>query len=132
MPGSGPMGSSLGNWEFDSQPNNNADCVPEENRLKFVDDLSLLEILNLISLGITSHNFVHQVPNDLPTHNQIVDNKRLLSQKYLDKINLWTENQQMVLSETKIKAMIINFTDNYQFHTRLQLKNRNVEIVDKI
>ena len=130
MPGSGPKGSSLGNWEFDSQTNHNADCVPAENRFRFVDDLSLLEILNLISLGITSHNIVHQVPNDLTT--QIVDSKRLLSQQYLDKINLWTENQQMLLSENKTKAMLVNFTDNHKFHTRLQLKGKNVEIVDKI
>ena len=41
MPGSGAMGSSLGNWEFDSQTNKNANCVPEKNRFKFVDDLSL-------------------------------------------------------------------------------------------
>ena len=28
--------------------------------------------------------------------------------------------------------MVINFTKNFQFHTRLQLKERNVEIVEKI
>ena len=37
-----------------------------------------------------------------------------------------------LLYETKTKAMKVNFTDNYQFHTRLQLKNLHVEIVDKI
>ena len=28
--------------------------------------------------------------------------------------------------------MIINYTDNYQFSTRLQLKGENIEIVDQI
>ena len=37
MPGSGAMGSTIGNWEFDSQTNHNADCVPVEDRFKFVD-----------------------------------------------------------------------------------------------
>ena len=32
MPGSGAMGSCLGNWEFDSQTNHSADCIPEEDR----------------------------------------------------------------------------------------------------
>ena len=32
MPGSGAMGSNIGNWEFDSQINHNADCVPTEDR----------------------------------------------------------------------------------------------------
>ena len=28
--------------------------------------------------------------------------------------------------------MIVNFTEKYQFHTRLQLKNQNVQVVDNI
>ena len=28
--------------------------------------------------------------------------------------------------------MIVNYTDNYQFHTRMKLKGQNVEIMDKI
>ena len=50
----------------------------------------------------------------------------------MDQINLWTENQQMILSENKTKSMILNFTKNFQFITLLQLKQKNVEIVDKI
>lgn len=73
-----------------------------------------------------------QVPNDLPEHGQFVDNLELKSQTYLNKINRWTENQQMILSEKKTKAMVINFTENFQFHTRLQLKGQNVEIVEKM
>ena len=30
------------------------------------------------------------------------------------------------------KAMIFNFTNNYQFSTRLNLKGTNIEIVDKM
>ena len=30
LPGGGAMGANLGNWEFLSQTNNNADCVPLE------------------------------------------------------------------------------------------------------
>ena len=35
LPGGGAMGASLGNWEFLSQTNDNADCVPEDDRFKF-------------------------------------------------------------------------------------------------
>ena len=38
----------------------------------------------------------------------------------------------MIISQKKTKAMIINFTDNYQFSTQLQLKGENIEIVDKM
>ena len=28
--------------------------------------------------------------------------------------------------------MLVNFTEKYQFHTRLQLRNRNIQVVDSI
>ena len=54
LPGGGAMGASLGNWEFLSQTNDNADCVPLDDRFKFVDDLTTLEIINLINIDISS------------------------------------------------------------------------------
>ena len=45
LPGGGAMGATLGIWEFLSQTNNNADCVPVEDRFKFVDDLTILEVI---------------------------------------------------------------------------------------
>ena len=132
QPGSGAQGASLGNWEFLSQTNNNADCVPEEDRYKYVDDLSILEIINLLNIGLSSHNFKDQVADDIPIHGQIIDNNNLLTQQYLNEINEWTINQKMLLNEKKTKSMIINFSHNYQFSTRLLLNNKNVEIVDQI
>ena len=132
MPGSGAMGSSIGNLEFDSQTNNNSDCVPEKDRFKFVDDLSVLEIINLLNIGLASHNFRQQIPNDIPTHGQIIPSSNLKSQTYIEEINRWTNNQQMIISEKKTKAMVINFTHNYQFQPRLTLNNQNIEVVDKI
>ena len=74
----------------------------------------------------------NQIPSDVPTHGQFVNSDNLKSQQYLNQINEWTENHKMIISQKKTKAMIINFTDNYQFTTRLQLKGENIEIVDKM
>ena len=38
----------------------------------------------------------------------------------------------MLLNEKKTKSMIINFSNNYQFSTRLLLNDKNVEIVDSM
>ena len=38
----------------------------------------------------------------------------------------------MQISEKKTKAMIFNFTEKYQFTTRLNLKENNIEIVDEM
>ena len=126
------MGASLGNWEFLSQTNDSADCVPEDDRFKFVDDLTTLEIINLLTIGLSSFFMKRQVPSDIPVHGQFIEGEKLKSQNYLNQINEWTDNHKMIISEKKTKAMVFKFTDNYQFTTRLDLKGSNVEIVDKM
>ena len=132
LPGGGAMGANLGNWEFLSQTNNSADCVPLEDRFKFVDDLSTLEIINLLTIGMSSFNMKHQVPSDIPIHGQYIPASNLESQNYLNAINEWTDKQKMIISEKKTKAMIFNFTQNHQFTTRLEVKDHTIEIVDKM
>ena len=61
--GSGPQGSTIGLLEYLAQSNNNANCVDVEKRFKFIDDLTILEIVNLMTIGISSYNSKSQVPN---------------------------------------------------------------------
>ena len=132
QPGSGAQGASLGNHEFISQTNHNTDSVPIEDRFKYVDDLTTLEIINLLSAGLSSYNYKNHVPSDVPTDGFFMNNNNLKSQYYLDNINRWTVNQKMVINSTKTKAMIINFTKNYQLTTRMKLNEKNMELVDKM
>ena len=37
--------------------------------------------------------------------------------------------QKMLINQKKTKTMIFNFTDNYQFTTRLSLNQENIEVV---
>lgn len=132
MPGSGAMGATLGILEFLSQTNKNADFIPIQYQYKFVDDLSTLEIINLVNIGMSSLNVKYQVPSDLPIHGQYISSTNLKSQEYLNKLNEWSENHQMIISQEKTKARIFNFTDKYKFTTRLSLKNKNIEITDQM
>ena len=132
QPGSGAQGANLGNQEFISQTNNNALSVLVSDQYKFVDDLTTLEKINLLSVGLASHNTRLQVPSDVPAHGQIVTNQNLKTQSYIDSISSWTSNQKMVLNEAKTKAMIVNFTKKHQFSTRLTLNNKTVEVVDSM
>ena len=52
LPGGGPQGSTTGLLEYKSQTNNNCDFIPQENRYKWVDDLSVLDKINLITAGL--------------------------------------------------------------------------------
>ena len=101
--GGGPQGATIGILEYLAQSNNSADCVSEEDRFKFIADLSILEIISLINIGLSSFNNKGQVPSDIPSHNQFIPPQNLESQKWLDNINEWTINQKMLVNEKKPK-----------------------------
>ena len=94
--------------------------------------MTVLEVINLLSIGIASHKLKLQVPNDIPEYGQIIPPEHLKSQKYIEDISQWTPKQEMIISEAKTKSMIVYFTNIYRFQTRLKLKNMNIEVVDKI
>ena len=129
--GGGPAGGTLGILEYLSQSNNNADCVSEEDRFKFMDDLTALEIVNLLSIGLASYNVKFQVPSDISQCNQFIPANNLQSQMYLDQLSKWTKEQKGKINEKKSKVMIFNFTNDHQFSTRLTLEGQVLEIVDE-
>ena len=127
--GGGPQGSTFGIWEYLSQSNDNADCIEESERFKFVDDLSFLEIIYLLNVGLATYNVRQHVPSNIPCHNQIIPAEHLKSQEQLKIINNWTKKKKMKLNEKKTKSMIFNFTKKYQFTTQLKVNEKPVEIV---
>lgn len=103
--------------------------ISESDRFRFLDDLSILEIINLLTVGISSFNIKQQVLNDLPSHNQYIPPHNLKSQEWLDEINIWTVNKKMKVNEAKPKNMIFNFTQKYQFSTRLSINDKPIEVI---
>ena len=131
LPGGGPQGCSMGIWEYLSLSSDSCDFVDPSDRYKWVDDLSLLEIVNLVTIGLSSYNFLHHVASDVGIDQYFIDPNNLKSQTYLNKISTWTENKKMKLNEDKTKIMIFNATDNYQFTTRLSVNNHSLEIINE-
>ena len=129
--GGGPQGATLGILEYLSQSNNNADCVSPEDRFKFIDDLTVLEIVNLLTIGISSFNIKNQVPSDILDNNQYIPPGNLKSQEYLKWIDVWTKNQKMKINSKKTKTMIFNFSKNHKFSTRLEFGGETLEIVNE-
>ena len=127
--GGGPQGATLGILEYLSQSNDNADLVSEDFCFEFVDDLSVLEIVDLLTVGLTSYNLKLHVPSDIDVHNQYIPANNLKSQTWLDEINQWTVKQKMLINEKKTKNLIFNFTDKYQFSTRLTINNQLIEVL---
>jgi hypothetical protein len=129
LPGGGPQGSSVGGLEFESQSNNNTNFLTPNDKFKFVDDLSLLEIINLIAVGLSSYNFTQHVASDIGVDQLYLPSQNVLSQSYMDRICDWTESKKMLLNEDKSKIMIFNFTKNFQFSTRVLLNDKILEII---
>ena len=129
LKGGGPQGSTFGIWKYLSQSNDNANCIEESERFKFVDDLTFLEVIYLLNVGIASYNVKQHVPSNIPTHNQIIPSKNLKSQHNLNVINEWTKKKKMKLNVKKTKNMIFNFTKKNQFTTSLSVDDQSVEVV---
>ena len=64
--GGGPQGGNSGILEYISLTRGNLDFLANEEAFKFVDDASFLQILNLLSVGLSSINAKMKVPSDLP------------------------------------------------------------------
>ena len=88
-------------------------------RFKFVDDLTVLEKINLLTIGLASFNCKQNVPSDIHTYNTIIPASQLESQRHLNNIQEWTQKQKMILNQKKTKVMIFNSTER-QFTTRLE------------
>ena len=126
--GGGPQGSTLGLIEYDSQSNDNTDFLHKDDKYKFVDNLSVLVLINLITAGLASYNFREHVASDgidqlfLPTEN-------VPAQKYMDNISRWTEKNKMQLNEKKSNLMVFIYTRDYQFATRVTLNNSFLDVL---
>ena len=129
LPGGGPQGCTFGLLEYKSNTNNSADHVPVNMRFKFVDDLSMLEKLNLILCGLSSYNFHNHVASDIGIHQKYLPTENFQSQSYLAKIENWTTENKMKLNVKKSKIMLFNFTEDYQFSTRLYMENNLLDII---
>ena len=131
LPGGGAQGGQLGQTEYLSQSNDNADFLSNEEKFKFIDDLSILEMINLVMSGISTYNFKNHVASDIGAHGQYLPGENIQSQIYLDNIKQWTDDRKMALNSSKTKYMVVNFTKKFQFSTRIMLDDRLLEEVQE-
>ena len=129
--GSGPQGSTIGLLEYLAQSNNNADTVGEEERFKFLDDLSILEVVNLLTIGISTYDFKQHVASDIPEGSGFVEAYNLKSQNYINDISDWTKNQKMKLNLNKSNIMIFNPSKKYKFTTRVKMQDHTLPVITK-
>ena len=125
--GGGPQGTLLGGLEYLVQSNDNADMVEPEDRFKFIDDLSLLQLVLLSGL-LVEYNFYSHVASDIASDSKFLPANTYNTQKHIDQISNWTEVNLMKLNETKCKYMIFTRTKE-KFTTRLKVNGENMDRV---
>ena len=128
--GGGPQGTLLGLIEYLVQSNDNADSVDEEDRYKYIDDLSVLEVIYLTGL-LTDYNFYEHVASDIAIGQQFLSSSNYNTQQTLDSISNWTEENLMMINEEKSNFMVFSRADT-DFATRLKLNDNNIERLNAV
>ena len=80
------------------------------DRFKFVDDMSLLEVVNLLACGLSSYNFKNHVASDIAVGSSYLPPQNIESQTNLDSIQQWTDEKKMLLNKKKSNYMVFNYT----------------------
>ena len=150
LPGGGPQGTLLGlllfvvlinDAGFEGQQNNAGELLTSrrnmrtanEIHLKYVDDLTLAEAINL------PDNLVHLSSSERPlpdnyharTGHVLRENTCAL-QKQLVRTKEYAENNQMKVNKKKSKVMLFNPCTSIDFMPRIELDNTELELVEQM
>ena len=96
-----------------------------------MDDKSVIEIINLFSIGLASHNMKTTVPSNIPVSNNFIPREHLKTQSNLERVERWAKEKQMKLNVKKTKNICFNFTKDKQFSTDIKLNNETIETVSE-
>ena len=125
--GGGPQGTLLGQIEYIIQSNNNADSISEEDRFKYIDDLTILQLVCLSGL-LSDYNFRNHVASDIAVDQKYLPPSSYKIQNHLDSITNWSKENLMELNEQKCNYLIFSRTQD-KFTTRLKVNN---QLIDQI
>ena len=127
--GGGPQGTLLGLIEYLVQSNDNANCVNEADRFKYVDDLSILELISLAGL-LVDYNFHEHVASDVGCDQLYLPPHTFNTQGNLDSISEWTDRNLMKVNTDKTEYMVFTRTVK-DFVTRLKINGDKLDQVSE-
>ena len=105
--GGGPQGTHLGLLEYLVQSNDSTDCICPDDRYKYIDDLSILQLVCLSGL-LTEYNFHDHVASDIGIGQTFLPANHFSMQDNLNTISTWTTDNMMRLNPVKSNYMIIS------------------------
>ena len=123
--GGGPQGTLLGQTEYLVQSNDNADSVPEDDRFKYIDDLSILQLICMTGLLI-DYNFQQHVASDIGINDKFLPPESFNIQEYINKISDWTSDNIMKMNPSKCSYMVFSRSKE-NIATRLNISDTILE-----
>ena len=123
--GGGPQGSWTGQECFIVASDDNAACVEEDDRYKYSDDLSILELILLADI-LTEYNFMEHVASDVGMDQLYIPSHQLETQANLNRIAQWTDENLMKLKESKTNYIVFS-RSRQDFAVRLTVNNKYIE-----
>ena len=103
--GGGPQGSWTGQAAYIVSSDDNTDCVSQDDRYKYSDDASIIELVMLAN-ALMEYNFLEHVASDIGVDQLYLPTQGLQTQINLDKIAMWTDNNLMKLKDSKSNYII--------------------------
>ena len=90
--GGGPQGTLIGKLEYLVLSNDNTDIVSPDDRYKYIDDLTLLQLVCLSGL-LTEYNFREHVASDIGIGQSYLPADNYQTQDQLNFISNWSEEK---------------------------------------
>ena len=105
--------------------NDNADFVDQEDRFKYCDDLTVLELVMLGNM-LTEYNFLNHVASDIGLGQRFLPAQELVTQSNLEKISFWTKENLMLLNKSKTNYLIFSRARE-DFASRLTIDSTHID-----
>ena len=128
--GGSPQGSWLGQTSYIAASDDAASWLEDEDRYKYCDDLSILELIMLGDV-LTEYDFNTHVASDIGIGQKFIQPSLLKTQQNLTKVATWSSQNLMQLNETKTKYIIFTRTKEV-FATRITVNDNVLERVKTI
>ena len=119
--GGGPQGTLLGGLEYIVANDCSKDDMDNKDTFNYFDDLHLQEFL-IFCDQLVNYDFIDHVASDIGTDHLFLPAENYNLQSNLDKVSEWTNENLMLLNETKC-SYIIYFRSKSEFCTRLKINN---------
>ena len=128
--GGSPQGSILGQLLYIIGSDDVADDLPEDDKYKYIDDLTVLYAVKTCD-KLVDYDVWQHVPSDITTGEKFLAPNTFKSQTTNNTIQTWTAQNKMEINESKSKYIVFSKSKE-KFATRLTINDKNLERVDEI